>query len=61
MQLTRDDIASALGDVLAHYDVREAYLLGSFAREEQSPSSDIDLRFVCTGAAKISLCAKAQK
>lgn len=32
---------------IATYDVREAYLFGSFARGEQTPDSDIDLRLVC--------------
>ena len=30
--------------MLAQYDVSEAYLFGSFARGEQTPDSDIDLR-----------------
>lgn len=34
--------------MLARYDVREAYLFGSFARGEQAPDSDIDLRLVCS-------------
>ena len=33
--------------MLPRYDVREAYLFGSFARGEQTPDSDIDLRLVC--------------
>lgn len=33
--------------MLSRYDVREAYLFGSFARGEQTPDSDIDLRLVC--------------
>ena len=41
------DISSAVSRVLARYDVREAYLFGSFARGEQTPDSDIDLRLVC--------------
>lgn len=41
------DISSAVFRVLARYDVREAYLFGSFARGEQAPDSDIDLRLVC--------------
>ena len=41
------DISSAVSRVLARYDVREAYLFGSFARGEQTPNSDIDLRLVC--------------
>ena len=41
------DIEFAVSEVLASYDVREAYLFGSFARGEESDTSDIDLRFVC--------------
>lgn len=40
-------ISSAVSRVLPRYDVREAYLFGSFARGEQTPDSDIDLRLVC--------------
>lgn len=45
--ITLDDITSAVSRVLSHYDVREAYLFGSFARGEQTPDSDVDLRLVC--------------
>lgn len=38
------DISPAVSRVLARYDVREAYLFGSFVRYEQAPDSDIDLR-----------------
>lgn len=41
------DISTAVSRVLVQYDVREAYLFGSFARGEQTPDSDIDLRLVC--------------
>lgn len=41
------DISSVVSCVLARYDVREAYLFGSFARGEQTPDSDIDLRLAC--------------
>lgn len=41
------DIPTAVSRVLPCYDVREAYLFGSFARGEQTPDSDIDLRLVC--------------
>lgn len=41
------DISSAASRVLVQYDVSEAYLFGSFARGEQAPDSDIDLRLVC--------------
>lgn len=42
-----DYISSAVCHVLAQYDVSEAYLFGSFARGEQTPDSDIDLRLAC--------------
>lgn len=45
--ITLADISSVVSRVLPRYDVREAYLFGSFARGEQSPDSDIDLRFAC--------------
>lgn len=45
--IARDDIASIVSRILSRYDIREAYLFGSFARNEESPDSDIDLRFVC--------------
>ena len=32
---------------MPHYDVRQAYLFGSFARGDQTPDSDIDLRLAC--------------
>lgn len=41
------DISTAVTRVLAQYDVSKAYLFGSFARGEQTPDSDIDLRLVC--------------
>lgn len=45
--ITLADISSAVSRVLPRYDVRKAYLFGSFARGEQTPDSDIDLRLVC--------------
>lgn len=48
--ITPTDISTAASRVLAQYDVSEAYLFGSFARGEQTPSSDIDLRPVCGNA-----------
>ena len=45
--ISPSDISTAVSRVLACYDVREAYLFGSFARGEQTPDSDIDLRLVC--------------
>ena len=44
------DISTSASRVLAQYDVSEAYLFGSFARGEQTPDSDIDLRLVCGNA-----------
>lgn len=48
--MTPTDISTAASRVLAQYDVSEAYLFGSFARGEQTPNSDIDLRLVCGNA-----------
>lgn len=48
--ITPTDISTAASHVLAQYDVSEAYLFGSFARGEQTPNSDIDLRLVCGNA-----------
>ena len=45
--ITLVDISAAVSRVLSRYDVREVYLFGSFARGEQTPDSDIDLRLVC--------------
>lgn len=45
--ITLADISDTASRVLPRYDVREAYLFGSFARGEQTPESDIDLRLVC--------------
>ena len=48
--ITPTDISTAASRVLAQYDVSEAYLFCSFARGEQTPNSDIDLRLVCGNA-----------
>ena len=48
--ISPSDISTAVSRVLARYDVREAYLFGSFARGEQAPDSDIDLRLICGDA-----------
>lgn len=48
--ITPTDISTAASRALAQYDVSEAYLFGSFARGEQTPNSDIDLRLVCGNA-----------
>lgn len=45
--ISPSDISTAVSRVLTRYDVREAYLFGSFARGEQAPDSVIDLRLVC--------------
>lgn len=45
--ISPSDISTVASRVLAQYDVSEAYLFGSFARDEQTPDSDIDLRLVC--------------
>lgn len=45
--ITLVDISAAVSRVLSRYDVCEAYLFGSFARGDQTPDSDIDLRLVC--------------
>ena len=45
--ISPSDISIAAFRVLAQYDVSEAYLFGSFARGDQTPDSDIDLRLVC--------------
>lgn len=44
---TIDNIRAALAHVLRPYDVREAYIYGSYARNEQTRESDIDLRLLC--------------
>lgn len=45
--ISTTNISTAASRVLAQYDVSEAYLFGSFARGEQTPDSDIDLRLAC--------------
>lgn len=45
--ISTTDISTAVSRVLTQYDVSEAYLFGSFARGEQTPDSDIDLRLAC--------------
>ena len=55
--ISLDYISSAVSRVLAQYDVSDAYLFGSFARGEQTPDSDIDLRLVCGNTMKFgTLC-----
>lgn len=45
--ISTTDISTAPSRVLAQHEVSKAYLFGSFARGEQTPDSDIDLRLVC--------------
>ncbi|MBQ9042562.1 MAG: nucleotidyltransferase domain-containing protein [Eggerthellaceae bacterium] len=45
--MDRSSIQDAVRTVVAPYDVREAYLYGSYARGDQTDDSDIDLRFLC--------------
>lgn len=45
--LTLNSISAVLSAVLRHYDIKEAYVYGSYARGEQTPQSDLDLRFLC--------------
>lgn len=45
--ISPSDISIVASRALAQYDVSEAYLFGSFARGEQTPDSDVDLRLVC--------------
>ena len=45
--ISTTDISTTTSRVPAQHDVSEAYLFGSFARGEQTPDSDIDLRLVC--------------
>lgn len=45
--ISPSDISTVVSHVLTQYDVSEAYLFSSFARGEQTPDSDIDLRLVC--------------
>ncbi|MBQ9954244.1 MAG: nucleotidyltransferase domain-containing protein [Eggerthellaceae bacterium] len=48
MELRFDHISEIVCETLRDYDVREAYLFGSFARGDQTAESDVDLRFVCS-------------
>ncbi|PWL79285.1 MAG: hypothetical protein DBY20_05315 [Coriobacteriia bacterium] len=45
--LTIEDIAEALREAVAPYDVRAGYLFGSFARGEEERQSDVDVRLEC--------------
>lgn len=43
----REQIIEALNQVLSGYDVKRAFLFGSYSRERQTEDSDIDLRLQC--------------
>ena len=45
--LTREDIEVACTKVFEKYDVKFAYLFGSYAKGKATPTSDVDL-LVCT-------------
>ncbi len=47
MTLNEHTIASKAREVLPHYDVKEAYLFGSYARNEADEDSDIDICIEC--------------
>lgn len=53
-----ESIAISVSQVLSPYDVRKAYLFGSFARGEETPESDIDLRFVCSPSVTYGILAE---
>ena len=53
--ITLTDISTAVSHVLPRYDILEAYLFGSFARGEQTPESDIDLRLACGDTMKFGM------
>ena len=44
---TRDAIQRAFANTLRDYDVKEAYIFGSYARGDQTPDSDVDVRLLC--------------
>ena len=45
--LTIGYIAEVLKGVVEPYDIRAVYLFGSFARGDQGPESDVDVRLEC--------------
>lgn len=47
MMLDEHIIASIIREVLPQYDVKEAYLFGSYARNEADEDSDIDICIEC--------------
>lgn len=50
---TQDTIKKVVCDVVKNYDVKEAYLFGSYARGEEALSSDIDIRLLCGKSMRI--------
>ena len=50
---TQDTIKKAVCDVVKNFDVKEAYLFGSYARGEEALSSDIDIRLLCGKSIRI--------
>lgn len=45
--ITIQDIRCALESIVASYDIRAAYLFGSYARGDAKAASDIDVRLEC--------------
>ena len=41
--LSHDEIVKVLKDYVKHYDVKNAYFFGSYAKGDQTESSDLDL------------------
>lgn len=50
---TQDTIKKAVCDVVKNFDVKEAYLFGSYVRGEEALSSDIDIRLLCGKSIRI--------
>lgn len=50
---TQDTIKKVVCDVVKNYDVKEAYLFGSYARGEETPNSDMDIRLLCGKSMRI--------
>lgn len=48
--MNKERIQEIVTAVIAPYDIREAYLYGSYARGAASDDSDVDLRFLCGDA-----------
>lgn len=52
--LALDGLAATVRAVAARYPVRAVYLFGSYARGEQTPGSDVDLRVVCADGMRLA-------